>query len=51
VSRLVDTAVEMDTGRYGSTSCSVILYVIRLAVRLEGYVLFVQVKQEEEEEV
>jgi len=28
--------------RYGSQSCSIILYVVRLMVRLEGYVLFIQ---------
>jgi len=27
---------------YGSQSCSIILYVVRLMVRLEGYVLFIQ---------
>jgi len=27
---------------YGSQSCTIILYVVRLMVRLEGYVLFIQ---------
>ena len=30
----------MDTGRYSSISCAVILYVVRLVVRVEGYILF-----------
>ena len=41
VERLLDTAIEMDTGRYGSMSCAVIMYALRLTVRLEGYLGFV----------
>ena len=41
VEKLLDTAIEMDTGRYGSMSCVVIMYTVRLAVRLEGYLQFV----------
>mmetsp|Transcript_70630 Transcript_70630/g.197306 ORF Transcript_70630/g.197306 Transcript_70630/m.197306 type:complete len:905 (-) Transcript_70630:1623-4337(-) len=40
IDSLLDTAIEMDTGRYSSISCAVILYVVRLVVRVEGYILF-----------
>ena len=34
IASLLDTAIEMDTGRYSSISCAVILYVVRLVVRV-----------------
>jgi hypothetical protein len=39
VQSMLERVLEMDTGRYSELSES-ILYVIRLAVRLEGYILF-----------
>ena len=33
-------ALEMDTGRYSESISPVILFVVRLTVRLEGYMLF-----------
>jgi hypothetical protein len=39
VYEMLDKVVEMDTGKYSELSES-ILYVVRLAVRLEGYILF-----------
>lgn len=41
IESLIDTAVEMDTGRYSSLSCDVIYYVIRLVTRVEGYLKFI----------
>ena len=40
VLRMVELAIELDSGRYSteSTNCSAILYVLRMAVRVEGFI-------------
>ena len=38
---MLETALELDTGRYSSQS-PLILYVIRLVVRVEGFLLFLR---------
>lgn len=40
--RMLDTALELDTGRYSRIRSPVILYVIRLLVRVEGFLLFLR---------
>ena len=40
IDEMIDFALELDTGKYTSSSAPVILYVIRLAVRVEEYMLF-----------
>ena len=38
---LLEFAIELDTGRYSHSTAPVILYVIRLVVRIESFMLFV----------
>lgn len=40
--RMLETALELDTGRYSPTQSPLILYVIRLVVRVEGFLLFLR---------
>ena len=37
---MLELIIELDTGRYNPSSASLILYVIRLIVRVEGFMLF-----------
>lgn len=37
---LLAIVIELDVGRYDATSCPLILYVVRLMIRVEGYMLF-----------
>lgn len=39
---MLDTALELDTGRYSPAQSPLILYVIRLVVRVEGFLLFLR---------
>eukprot|EP00937_MAST-01D_sp_MAST-1D-sp2_P002013 g2013.t1 len=41
VDRMLEQALEMDSGRPAGYHVPLILYVIRLAVRVEGYILFI----------
>lgn len=38
---LLEIAIDKDTGYYNSPNASILLYIIRLIVRLQGYVLFI----------
>ena len=38
--KLLDLVLEHDTGRYSETSSPVILYIVRIIIVLEGYVLY-----------
>jgi hypothetical protein len=38
---LLDLALDLDTGRYSETTSPIILYIIRLLVRVEGYMQFI----------
>ena len=38
---MLNLIMEMDSGRYSRKSCSVILYVLRLVIRVEGYMMYV----------
>ena len=40
LSDLLEFAIELDTGKYSPSTAPVILYVIRLIVRVEGHMLF-----------
>ena len=40
--RMLDTALELDTGRYSPGQSPLILYVFRLVVRVEGFLLFLR---------
>jgi hypothetical protein len=40
ISELVNFALELDTGRYSDSTAAIILYVIRLVVRVEGFMRF-----------
>ena len=40
ISELVNYALEIDTGRYSDSTAAIILYVIRLVVRVEGFMKF-----------
>ncbi|CAN0273248.1 unnamed protein product, partial [Ectocarpus sp. 12 AP-2014] len=40
--RMLETALELDTGRYTSTQSPLILYIFRLVVRVEGFLLFLR---------
>jgi hypothetical protein len=40
ISNLLQFSLEMDTGRYSDSISPIILFVVRLTVRLEGYMLF-----------
>lgn len=40
--RMLETALELDTGRYSPGQSPLILYIIRLVVRVEGYLLFLR---------
>ena len=40
--RMLDTALELDTGRYSPAQSPLILYVFRLVVRVEGFLLFLK---------
>ncbi|CAM9735833.1 unnamed protein product, partial [Hapterophycus canaliculatus] len=40
--RMLDTALELDTGRYSPAQSPSILYVLRLVVRVEGFMLFLR---------
>lgn len=40
--RMLDTALELDTGRYSPAQSPLILYVVRLVVRVEGFLLFLR---------
>lgn len=40
VLRMIETVVEMDTGRFTLSSAPLFLYVVRLAVRMEAYILY-----------
>ena len=40
--RMLETALELDTGRYSPRQSPLILYVIRLVVRVEGFLLFLR---------
>ncbi|CAM9378337.1 unnamed protein product [Chrysoparadoxa australica] len=37
---MLTTALELDTGKFSSTHAPVILYVLRLVVRVEGFILY-----------
>lgn len=39
---MLDTALELDTGRYSPAQSPLILYVFRLVVRVEGFLLFLK---------
>ena len=39
---MLETALELDTGRYSPSHSPLILYVIRLLVRVEGFLLFLR---------
>ncbi|CAM9225977.1 unnamed protein product, partial [Phaeothamnion confervicola] len=38
--KMLDTAIELDTGKYSESMSPIILYVVRLCVRVEAYILF-----------
>lgn len=40
--RMLDTALELDTGRYSPAQSPLILYIFRLVVRVEGFLLFLR---------
>lgn len=38
--KMLEIALELDPGRYNPVSCPAILYIVRLAIRIEGYMLY-----------
>ncbi|CAM9175989.1 unnamed protein product, partial [Choristocarpus tenellus] len=40
VNKMLDTALELDTGRYTKGQSPLILFILRLVVRVEGFLLF-----------
>jgi hypothetical protein len=38
---MLNLIMEMDPGRYNRKACSVILYVLRLVIRVEGYMMYI----------
>ena len=40
IDKMLEISLELDPGRYNPVSCPSILYVVRLAVRIEGYMLY-----------
>jgi hypothetical protein len=39
---MLDTALELDTGKYSLSQSPIILYVIRLCVRVEAFILYLK---------
>jgi hypothetical protein len=50
LSQMAEHALELDTGRYNPTTSAIILYVVRLLVRVEGFMIFLVKHHMAEEE-